>query len=792
MAQPTCFKQRNREGEMDTASIKCLINSISRLVLLVSCQTVKSLPIQKVYRIIVDVLKLLKPLLDEVVGYNVPSDDILFKECEELDMAVNQAREFMENWSPKSSKLLSALRSEPLSIRIQSSSLKICCTLSRLLQSSSSASGLRGLQQCMQEIERVKHERVTAYLEEALSSQTKDIMPSTKYLMNITELLSLTSSQDLLKESIAVEKERMNVEVSDVRGELDQINQIVVLVSHIREFMVKSERITASGIPIPPYFRCPLSSELMLDPVIVASGQTYERSSIQKWLDHGLIICPKTRQQLTHTNLIPNYTFKAMIESWCQDNNIKLPTNSDCTNAITVSSPSGHISPEGSMHIDSFIRSSNSTSRSSLEVENQKKDAFPRLSGEKSNGCYSSEKGQSSPKQSYIHSRSESASSTVSSVDYVPPASIKVSGISNKHEKDNEFSGEITSEHPVASTPNKESGISPGLVGKKSYLSKAKLEVASWKDSPNYPNKQLLPFSNSESDELTTASHVMKLVEDLKSQLDEVQTVAAEELRLLAKHNMDNRIIIGQCGAITPLLSLLYSEVNLTQEHAVTALLNLSINEDNKAMIAEAGAIEPLIHVLKTGNDGAKENSAAALFSLSLLDEFKAKIGRSGAVKALVDLLSSGTLRGKKDAATALFNLSIFHENKARLVQAGAVKYLIELMDPDTGMADKAVALLANLSTITEGRLAIARGGGIPLLVEAVESGSQRGKENAASILLQLCLHSPKFCTMVLQEGAVPPLVALSQSGTPRAKEKAQQLLSHFRNQREGAMGKGK
>jgi hypothetical protein len=352
-----------------------------------------------------------------------------------------------------------------------------------------------------------------------------------------------------------------------------------------------------------------------------------------------------------------------------------------------------------------------------------------------------------------------------------------VSGISNKHEKDNEFSGEITSEHPVASTPNKESGISPGLLGKKSYLSKAKLEVASWKDSPNYPNKQLLPFSNSESDELTTASHVMKLVEDLRSQLDVVQTVAAEELRLLAKHNMDNRIIIGQCGAITPLLSLLYSEVNLTQEHAVTALLNLSINEDNKAMIAEAGAIEPLIHVLKTGNDGAKENSAAALFSLSLLDEFKAKIGRSGAVKALVDLLGSGTLRGKKDAATALFNLSIFHENKARLVQAGAVKYLIELMDPDTGMADKAVALLANLSTIAEGRLAIARGGGIPLLVEAVESGSQRGKENAASILLQLCLHSPKFCTMVLQEGAVPPLVALSQSGTPRAKEKVCSLI---------------
>ncbi|CAN1245059.1 U-box domain-containing protein 3 [Linum grandiflorum] len=271
----------------------------------------------------------------------------------------------------------------------------------------------------------------------------------------------------------------------------------------------------------------------MLDPVIVASGQTYERSAIRKWLDHGLTVCPKTRQTLSHTNLIPNYTVKAMIANWCQENKAKL-----------------------------------------------------------------------------------------------------------------------------------------------------------------------------------------------------------------------------------------------TQEHAVTALLNLSIHEENKNMIAEAGAIEPLIHVLNSGSDTAKENSAATLFSLSVLEEYKSKIGRSGAVKALVNLLSSGTLRGKKDAATALFNLSIFHENKARIVQAGAVKHLVELMEPATGMVDKSVALLANLSTVGEGRLAIARAGGIPLLVEVVESGSQRGKENAASVLVQLCLNNPKYCTLVLQEGAVPPLVALSQSGTPRAREK--------------------
>ncbi|MBA0850761.1 hypothetical protein Goshw_006320, partial [Gossypium schwendimanii] len=93
-------------------------------------------------------------------------------------------------------------------------------------------------------------------------------------------------------------------------------------------------------------------------------------------------------------------------------------------------------------------------------------------------------------------------------------------------------------------------------------------------------------------------------------------------------------------------------------------------------------------------------------------------------------------------------------------------------MDPAAGMVDKAVAVLANLATIPEGRTAIGQEGGIPVLVEVVELGSPRGKEYAAAALLQLCTNSSRFCIMVLQGGAVPPLVALSQSGTPRAKKK--------------------
>jgi hypothetical protein len=74
---------------------------------------------------------------------------------------------------------------------------------------------------------------------------------------------------------------------------------------------------------------------------------------------------------------------------------------------------------------------------------------------------------------------------------------------------------------------------------------------------------------------------VEKKIEDLESNIIEVQRATVAELRLLAKNNMENRIIIENCGAIGPLIALLHYSDLKTQENVVTALLNLSIN-DNK------------------------------------------------------------------------------------------------------------------------------------------------------------------------------------------------------------------
>ena len=82
-------------------------------------------------------------------------------------------------------------------------------------------------QHCMQEVQSMKQERIAKDIEDAMRAQNTVL--SSELLMRIIKVLDLTSSQELLKEIIAVEKERMNAESSKLRGELNQMRLIMGL-----------------------------------------------------------------------------------------------------------------------------------------------------------------------------------------------------------------------------------------------------------------------------------------------------------------------------------------------------------------------------------------------------------------------------------------------------------------------------------------------------------------------------------------------------------------------------------
>lgn len=302
--------------------------------------------------------------------------------------------------------------------------------------------------------------------------------------------------------------------------------------------------------------------------------------------------------------------------------------------------------------------------------------------------------------------------------------------------------------------------------------------ILQWCEKNNFklPKKEDPSSSDCTSEE--QKEEVSSLVEALSSCQLEVQRKAVKQIRMLSKENPENRVLVANAGGIPPLVQLLSYPDSRIQEDAVTALLNLSIDETNKKLISGEGAIPAIIEVLEHGSVEARENSAAALFSLSMLDENKVTVGLSNGIPPLVDLLQNGTIRGKKDAATALFNLSLNSSNKARAIDAGIVPPLLTLLkDKNLGMVDEALSIFLLLASHPEGRHEIGQLSFIETLVEFIREGTPKNKECATSVLLELGSSNSSFILAALQFGVYEHLVEITSTGTNRAQRKANSLL---------------
>ncbi|XP_010253199.1 PREDICTED: U-box domain-containing protein 13-like [Nelumbo nucifera] len=575
-------------------------------------------------------LKLLTPMFEEIKESKDPIPDENVKALISLKEALESAKEMLR-FGGEGSKVFLVLEREKIMNKFQEVTTQLEQALSGI-----SFDKLDISDEVKEQVElviaqfkrakgRVDAPDVELY-EDLLSVYNKNSDADTDpaALKRLTDKLQLVSIADLKQESLALHE--MVVASGGDPGE--SIEKMSMLLKKIKDFVqtqnpdMGAPANEKTEIPvIPEDFRCPISLELMKDPVIVSTGQTYERACIEKWLEAGHVTCPKTQQKLSSTALTPNYVLRSLIAQWCEANGMEPPK---------------------------------------------------RLS----------------------NSRPSKAASTCS------PAEL------------------------------------------------AKIDI---------------------------------LLRKLTSVNIEDQRSAAGELRLLAKRNADNRVCIAEAGAIPFLVGLLSTTDPQTQEHAVTALLNLSICEDNKGSIISSGAVPGIVHVLKKGSMEARENAAATLFSLSVVDENKVTIGAFGAIPALVTLLGEGSQRGKKDAATALFNLCIYQGNKGRAVRAGVVPTLMRLLtEPGGGMVDEALAILAILASHAEGKAAIGAAEAVPVLVEVIGNGSPRNRENAAAVLVHLCSGDPKHLAEAQELGVMGPLLDLAQNGTDRGKRKAAQLIDRM------------
>lgn len=74
--------------------------------------------------------------------------------------------------------------------------------------------------------------------------------------------------------------------------------------------------LTKNELDVPEDFICPITYEIMTDPVMCEDGFSYERAAIMEWFDKDKNTSPMTNSVLTSTTVFENDKLKREIENY--------------------------------------------------------------------------------------------------------------------------------------------------------------------------------------------------------------------------------------------------------------------------------------------------------------------------------------------------------------------------------------------------------------------------------------------------------------------------------------------
>ena len=76
----------------------------------------------------------------------------------------------------------------------------------------------------------------------------------------------------------------------------------------------------------PAAFICPITHEIMKDPVMDLDGHSYERAAIEDWLQSGHTASPKSMRRLRKSDLVRNRALLNSIEEFIESHSGKVPS----------------------------------------------------------------------------------------------------------------------------------------------------------------------------------------------------------------------------------------------------------------------------------------------------------------------------------------------------------------------------------------------------------------------------------------------------------------------------------
>ncbi|KAL7183530.1 hypothetical protein ACSBR2_025848 [Camellia fascicularis] len=145
-------------------------------------------------------------------------------------------------------------------------------------------------------------------------------------IIRIAEAVGISTQQAELKREFEVLKSEMdNDELREDNVSALQMERIIALLSKAdmitthkeKEIKYLTKRSSLGRQELEPLqsFYCPITGDIMVDPVETSYGHTFERSAIQKWLA-DCNLCPITKSPLNASLLRTNKTLRKSIEEW--------------------------------------------------------------------------------------------------------------------------------------------------------------------------------------------------------------------------------------------------------------------------------------------------------------------------------------------------------------------------------------------------------------------------------------------------------------------------------------------
>ncbi|XP_019709694.1 U-box domain-containing protein 44 isoform X2 [Elaeis guineensis] len=505
--------------------------------------------------------------------------------------------------------------------RLQSTTKEISRALSllplaSLELSSTVADDVRQLIEAMGRAEfraAVAEEEIIDKIETAVQERNSDRSYANSLLSLIAGAVGISNDRSEIKK----EFDEFKNEVAEAKlrkdiAEAIQMDQIIALLGRAdaalsfkeKEVKYYSKRNSLGSQPLEPLqsFYCPITRDVMEDPVETSSGQTFERSAIEKWFADGNTNCPLTMIPLNTEVLRPNITLRKSIEEWKERNTIIIISSIKST----LGSGDEKEVLESLSQLQELCEEKESN-RECLILENY----LPILVGllRRSN--------------SMMRNRALSI------------LRLLVKDNDDHKEKIAEVDNAIESIVKSLARRVEECKLAVALL----------LELSKNNNVRSYIGKVqgciLLLVTTSNSDNNQAASNAKELLENL-SFLDE------------------NVVQMARANYFKPLLERLHSDD--VKNNMVKTLAEMELTDHSKATLFEDGALEPLLQLVSHGDVHTKTMAVKALQKLSSFHQNGLQMIRARAVRPLLDLLhlhttSSPSLR--EQVAATIMNIAI-------------------------------------------------------------------------------------------------------------------------------------